>query len=145
MTNIVCRPNRRSALGGFDSLFDEFFNFPTRPAETRTGFAPRTDIAETDDEITLTFEIPGMEKDDIKVSVANDLITVSGKRESKSEDKNDGYVRREIRAGEFSRSFTLPDTVNRENVSADYKNGLLVVKLGKLEEVKPKEIEVTVK
>lgn len=144
MTNIVCKPHRRHAVRGFDSLFDDLFHFPTRASETETGFAPRTDIVENDDEITLTFEIPGMEKNDIKVSVANDMITVSGKRESKVENEKDGFVRREIHSGEFSRSFTLPETINREKVSADYKNGLLVVKLGKLEEVKPKEIEVKV-
>jgi len=101
-------------------------------------------IRETNDNVQLTFELPGMKKDDIKVAVRDGVLTVSGSREFKSESKDDDYVRCEICSGSFSRSFTLPESVNSEKISADYKNGLLEIKLDKLEEVKPKEIEVKV-
>jgi len=78
------------------------------------------------------------------VTMHDGLLTVSGRREFKQESKDDSCVRREIHSGEFSRSFTLPDTVDADKIQADYRNGLLEIKLAKLEEVKPKEIEVKV-
>ena len=71
-------------------------------------------------------------------------LIVSGQREFKTEEKDETFIRTEIRTGSFCRSFTLPETVNAENIGADYKNGILEVRLAKLEEVKPKEIEVKV-
>jgi len=127
-----------------DNLFNSFFNFPSVRTERRCDFMPRVNIKDTKDDVTLTFELPGMEKKDIKVMVKDDVLTVSGERSFKSEEKDDGFVRTEISTGSFSRSFTLPDTVDGEKISADYKNGMLEIKLTKLEEVKPKEIEVKV-
>jgi HSP20 family protein len=94
--------------------------------------------------LVLTFELPGMDKKDIKVQVKDSVLTVSGKRELKSETKEGNTVRSEIWSGSFSRSFTLPDSINPEKIAADYKNGLLEIRMDKLEEVKPKEIEVRV-
>ena len=85
-----------------------------------------------------------MDKKDIKVTLVDGVLTVSGKRESAQKTEDDHYHRHEISTGEFSRSFTLPDTVNADRITADYKSGLLEVTLAKLEEVKPKEIEVQV-
>lgn len=144
MTYLTVRPKRDAWSSDMDSWFEDFFRWPTRVREAQDEFAPRVNIAETKDEIRLTFELAGMDKKDIKVMVHDGVLTVSGKREMKSETENDNCVRREIRAGEFSRSFTLPDTVNADKIVADYKNGLLDVSLAKLEEVKPKEIEVQV-
>ena len=144
MTYLTVRPNRNAWSGEIDNWFEDFFRWPVRNRETAEGFAPRVNIDETKDEIRLTFEIPGMDKKDIKVTVHDGVLSVSGKREFKSQSKEDGCVRREIRTGEFNRSFTLPETVNSEKISADYRHGMLEVKLAKLEEVKPKEIEVQV-
>ena len=127
-----------------DNLFNSFFNFPGVRTERCCDFMPRVNIKDTKDDVTLTFELPGMEKKDIKVMVKDDVLTVSGERSFKSEEKDDGFVRTEISTGSFSRSFTLPDTVDGEKISADYKNGMLEIKLTKREEVKPKEIEVKV-
>ncbi|RME23735.1 MAG: Hsp20/alpha crystallin family protein [Candidatus Zixiibacteriota bacterium] len=106
--------------------------------------APRMDVRDTNDNLFLTFELPGVKKDDIKVNIRENVLTVTAKRETKEEVKDDEFIRREIRSGSFCRSVTLPDTVNTDKISADYKNGLLEIKLEKLEEVKPKEIEVKV-
>lgn len=142
MTNIMLRPTRHWNM---DRMFEDFFGSPARWQADDAAFSPRTDIQENENEISLTFEIPGMDKGDIKVSVVDGVLSVSGERKFKKEEKDANYLRSEIRTGSFSRSFTLPDTVDADQISADYKDGLLLVKLAKKEEVKPKEIEVQVK
>jgi len=144
MTYLTVRPKRDAWSTDLDSWFEDFFHLPARARQVQDEFAPRVNIAETKDEIRLTFELAGMEKKDIKVTLHDGVLTISGKREMKNESESDNCVRREIRTGEFSRSFTLPETVDAEKIAADYKNGMLEVKLVKLEEVKPKEIEVKV-
>jgi HSP20 family protein len=127
-----------------DSLFNSFFNFPRLRTDDSCDFMPRVNIKDTKDNVILNFELPGMEKKDIKVTVKDDVLTVSGQRNFKSEEKDNGWVRTEISSGSFSRSFTLPDTVDPEMVNADYKNGMLEIKLSKRPERKPKEIEVNI-
>jgi len=146
MTWLTVRPSTKDVTRPFESLFEDFFNLPAlRRWDVSDSFLPKVDIRETEEEVELTFEIPGMKRDDIKVTLNGDQLTISGERKLDREDKDSGYVRREISTGSFSRSFTLPDYVNRDKISADYKDGLLTVGLAKLEEVKPKEIEVKVK
>lgn len=128
-----------------DRFFDGFCGFPGVRSSASTEFQPRVNIRENDDSIALTFELPGMDKKEIKVAVQDDILTVSGERKFKSEQNENGCVRTEIRTGSFSRSFTLPDSVDREQVTADYENGLLEITLAKKEEVKPQEIEVKVR
>jgi HSP20 family protein len=144
MNGICVRPVRNGLARDFDRLFGDFINFPTNWAEPEAEFIPRVNIKESKDDISLTFELPGMEKKDIKVTVKDGILSVSGERTFKSEEKEEDFVRSEIRTGKFSRSFTLPATVSPEKISADYKNGILEVRLEKIEEVKPKEIEVSV-
>jgi HSP20 family protein len=127
-----------------DPFLDDFFSFPTIFSDRDMEFMPRVDIRETKDHLELTFEVPGMEKDDIKIVVKDNILTVSGKRETRTETENDRLVRNEISSGTFSRSFTLPDSIARDEVNAEYKNGLLTVSLAKREEARPKEIEVKV-
>ena len=144
MTYLTVRPRRNWMSNEFDRMFEDFFHWPVTRQESREEFAPKVNIRETDDDLSLFFELPGIDKKDIKVALVDGVLTVSGKREFADESQDDHYRRLEIASGEFSRSFTLPDTVNSEKISADYKNGLLEVKLARLEEVKPKEIEVQV-
>ncbi|MCP4685528.1 MAG: Hsp20/alpha crystallin family protein [bacterium] len=141
MTNLCVRPTRHWNM---DRMFEDFFGTPARWEAGHSDFAPRTNIEENDNEIGLTFELPGMDKGDIKVSVVDGVLSISGERKFKKEDTDANSLRSEIRTGSFSRSFTLPDTVDSEKISADYKDGLLLVRMAKLEEVKPKEIEVKV-
>lgn len=145
MTSLMIRPmmNRWNEL---DRLFENIWGTPALRAECGCDgdFSPRVNVEETTDQLVLTFELPGMEKKDIKVQVKDSVLTVSGKRELKSEQKEGNTVRSEIWSGSFSRSFTLPESINPEKIAADYKNGLLEVRMDKLEEVKPKEIEVKV-
>ena len=141
MTYFV-RPNRIARE--IDKVFNGFFDDSCNENCNCEGIIPRVNIQDTKNEIALTFEVPGMEKNDIKVSVVDQALTVSGERKMESTDDDDGMIRNEINSGSFSRSFTLPDTVENEKISADYKNGLLKLMIPKKEEVKPKEIEVKV-
>lgn len=144
MNYLTVRPRRSWFATDFDRMFEDFLRAPVFAGESDSGFAPRVNIQESKDDLSLTFELPGMAKENIKVTVVDGILTVSGQRQENKRTDSDRYFRQEIHAGEFSRSFTLPDTVNAEKVSADYKNGLLEIRLAKLEEVKPKEIEVKV-
>ena len=108
------------------------------------AFNPKVNIVEKDDSINLTFELPGLDKSQIKVLVKDNMLTVSGERKIETSEKAEGYIRTEIASGSFSRSFNLPETISQDSVNADYKNGLLHIRLAKKEESKPKEIEVQI-
>ena len=127
-----------------DTWFEDFFTAPSIFANRTDEFMPRVDIRDAEDHLAMTFEVPGMKKDDIKVSVKEGILTVSGSREITSEEDHERYVRREIQSGSFSRQFSLPKTVRTDNVNAEYKNGILEIRLAKLEEAKPKEVEIKV-
>ncbi|MBU8934500.1 MAG: Hsp20/alpha crystallin family protein [candidate division Zixibacteria bacterium] len=143
MRHLVVTPNRIAR--DFDRMFNGFFNVSNQEGDADDAFVPRVNIEETKDDVSLTFELPGVEKDSIKVMVKDDVLTVEGERKSNREVNDDDIVvRREIRLGKFSRSFTLPETVEPDSVGADYNSGLLVVKLDKKEEVKPRKIEVKI-
>ena len=142
MRNVMINPNRLARE--IDTMFSDFLRSPSYRAENDCDFCPRVNIRETKDDVKLTFELPGMKKEDIKVTVKEDVLTVSGERPQVEQKENERWVRSEITTGSFSRSFTLPETVDTGKISADYKQGLLEITLAKREAVKPKEIEVSV-
>jgi len=144
MRNLMLRPSRFDLAGELNDFFSDFRHWPIWNRQSGY-FVPATDIEETDNEFRLVFELPGMDKKDIKISVADNVLTVSGEKEVTIEEQGKNYVRSEIRCGSFSRSFTLPNMVDVGNVSADYRDGLLTVTLRKTEEAKPKLIEVKIK
>jgi len=92
----------------------------------------------------LKLEVPGIEEKDLDVKVENNVLTVSGERKIEKEEKEENFRRVERRYGSFVRSFTLPNTVNSEDVSADYSHGVLKIKLAKRAEAKPKQIKVNI-
>ena len=147
MTRLILQP--RKVEQNLDHLFHNLFGnnhvapFCSTDGEMST-FNPKVNIVEKDDSISLTFELPGLDKSQIKVLVKDKMLTVSGERKFETEEKATGYIRTEIASGSFSRSFNLPDTIEQDSVNADYKNGLLHVTLAKKEESKPKEIEVQI-
>lgn len=111
------------------------------------SFTPRVDIIEDEKSFYVQVELPGILKDDVKLSVNEDnvlLIKGTKKREAKDENKDLSFVRVERSYGEFTRSFTLPENVNRESVKAKFENGLLNVTIDKVEPVKPKEVEINI-
>lgn len=140
MRNLMI-PNR--VAREIDNMFNTFMTFPRIETDS-ADFMPRVDIRETNDNVQLVFELPGMEKKDIKVVVKDNVLTVSGERKVATDDSEVRFVRSEIFVGSFTRSFTLPETIDSEKITADYRNGLLEITLAKKEAVKPKEIEVNV-
>ncbi len=116
-----------------------------RPMEMSTSSWPvPVDIYETKDEIVVHLEAPGINPKDVKIHLVGDQLTISGKREQEARTEDRNYVRVERRFGQFVRSFTLNLPVVSEEVRATYKDGLLEVHMPKAEQVKPKEIEVSV-
>jgi HSP20 family protein len=126
-------------------LFDDFFGRPfTRLEWTEEAWSPSVDVSETKDNVIVNAEIPGMNKEDVKVSVQDNVLILSGERKQEKEEKNANYHRIERSYGSFSRSFTLPTSVQADKVKATYKDGILKITLPKTEEVKPKEILISV-
>jgi HSP20 family protein len=119
---------------------------PEGPEEalTTTTFAPPVDIYEDEHTITLQMEVPGIDEKDIDVRVEDNTLTVHGERKMEKEQKEENFRRIERQYGSFIRSFTLPSSVDRGQVSADYEKGVLKIKLAKKAEAKPKQIKVNV-
>jgi HSP20 family protein len=112
---------------------------------SRGDWLPPVDIFENDQhEIVLKAELPGIPREDIDIRVENNLLTVRGERKREQETKQESYHRVERVYGAFSRSFTLPSTVNTEKVSAEFRDGVLTVVLPAREEAKPRQIQVKV-
>jgi len=111
---------------------------------TTSSFVPPVDIYENEQNIVLKLEVPGVEQKDLDIRIENNTITIRGERKFEKETKEENYHRVERRYGSFQRSFGLPQTVNTENVTADYENGILKVTLAKRAEAKPKQIKVNV-
>lgn len=109
------------------------------------GWVPPVDIYETDDhEVVIKAELPEMKREDIQLSFENNVLTIKGERKFEHETKKDNYQRIERQHGNFSRSFTLPATVDASKITAAYKDGVLTVRLPQREEARPKQIEVTI-
>jgi HSP20 family protein len=126
-------------------LFRESYS-PEGPEEalTTTSFAPPVDIYEDEHNITLKLEAPGIDEKDIDVRIDNNTLTVHGERKIEKEEKEENFRRVERQYGSFTRSFTLPSSVDVSQVSADYAQGVLNIKLAKKAEAKPKQIKVNV-
>lgn len=127
-------------------LFRESFNL-VRPEEalTTTSLAPAVDIYEDEHKIALKIEVPGIDEKDIDVRIEGNTLTVHGERKLEKEEKEENFRRVERHYGSFTRSFTLPGSVDPGQVSADYDKGVLKISLAKKAEAKPKQIKVNVR
>ncbi len=132
-------------MNRMDRLFRESYS-PEGPEEalTTTSFAPPVDIYEDEHNITLKLEVPGIDEKDIDVRIENTTLTVHGERKIEKEEKEENFRRVERQYGEFTRSFTLPSSVDLGQVSAHYDKGVLKISLAKKAEAKPKQIKVNV-
>ena len=134
-----------------EDVFDRFgraIGWPRRGTQEvmATGdWAPRVDIAETDNEFTIKAEIPEVKKEDVKVTVDSGVLTIRGERKQEKEEKDKKFHRVERYYGSFTRSFTLPDNVDESKIEASFKDGMLNLQIPKTEAAKPKAIEVKVK
>ena len=111
---------------------------------TVTEWSPSVDISEDDKEFLVKAELPDVKREDIKVNVENGVLTITGERKFEKEEKGKKYHRIEWSYGSFTRSFTLPEAVKADKVAAEFKDGLLHVRLPKDESAKPKNIAVNV-
>jgi len=109
-----------------------------------TGFVPPVDVYEDGQKIVLKLEVPGVKQDDLDIRVENNTLTVRGERKFEKEEKEENFHRIERRYGSFFRAFTLPTTVDTENVQANYDSGILKLELDKRAEAKPKQIKIGV-
>jgi len=130
----------------FNRLF-EGLNLLTPFAEEfpLTKWTPACDIYETEKELVVKAELPGIKKENVNVTIENNLLTIHGERKFEEETKKDNYHRVERSYGEFMRSFTLPVFVDPAKILAEFNEGILKLTLPKREEAKPKQIEVKVK
>jgi len=125
-------------------LVRDSFGDGREEALTTSSFAPAVDVYEDEHNVTLKIEVPGVEEKDIDVRIENNTLTVHGERKFEKEEKEENYRRVERQYGSFTRSFTLPNTVDAESVSASYDKGMLKIKLSKKAEAKPKQIKINV-
>lgn len=107
-------------------------------------WSPQVDIAEAPNEFTIKAEIPEVNKDDVKITIDNGVVTIQGERKQEKEEKDKKFHRIERFYGSFSRSFSLPDNVNESGAKATFKDGVLTLQIPKTAEAKPKAIEVKV-
>ena len=125
-------------------LFRDSFGEGREETLTSAGFAPAVDVYEDEHNVTLKIEVPGIDEKDIDVRIENNVLTVHGERRFEKEEKEENYRRIERQYGSFTRSFTLPNTVDTEKASANYDKGVLKITLAKKAEAKPKQIKVNV-
>lgn len=124
-----------------DRLFEDALGGRSRSV---SGWAPATNLVETDAAYEVSLDLPGFDRDDIEVTVDQGVLTIAGERAAEHEDEERTYHLRERSVGRFSRSFSLPSSVRAENVSATFRNGVLRVGLPKQEEARTRKIEVDV-
>lgn len=120
----------------FSGLFREFENDFFRNNEVEKGDVPAVNILEDEKQFVLEMAAPGLKKDDFKINLDNQVLTISREQEEKKEEKNENYTRREFLFNNFRRSFTLPETIDFDNIKADYKSGILRITLPKDEKAR---------
>lgn len=130
-------------------LFDDFFHGfdlePLRAVEERyAGFSPSIDVRESDNEVTIKAEIPGIDEKDVEVLVCDESVTITGEKKEEQEDKGKDYYHLERTYGSFHRVIPLPKGINLEKVEATFKNGLLTVKVPKTEEARSKDRKIPI-
>jgi HSP20 family protein len=126
-------------------LFQDFYGDLGRGSEqslTASAFAPPVDVYEDENKITLKLEVPGIKEEDLDIRLENNTLTVTGERKLEKEEKQENFQRIERRYGSFSRSFTLPNTVDANTCNANYENGVLRIEFAKRQEAKAKQIKI---
>jgi len=138
------RADLSSMQRDFDSLINSFF--PSTDAKDANdepvSWNPRIDLVETTDAFELAIDLPGVDKDDVNINLHDGVLSISGDRTARTLDESDTVVRLERRSGRFYRSFTLSNKIDDGKIGARQDNGVLTVRLPKLEESKPRKISI---
>ncbi len=145
----IIRWNPGSGLTGLQDemnlLLGDFFGVDKRGEETDfIRWAPRVDILEQDGGYELVADLPGLKKEDIKIEIQDNMLTLRGEKKLEEEKKDKSYRLCERYYGEFVRTFALPENVDRDGIVAGFKDGVLKLEIPKTEKAKPKQIEVNV-
>ncbi len=127
-----------------DHMIEDFFGRTHMLGWDSGIWSPPVDITENDDNLVVTVEIPGMTKEDVKITLQDNVLTIRGEKKQEMEKKDANYHRVERSYGSFTRSFSLPTAVEGEKIKAQYKDGLLKITLPKAEQAKSKEIPIDV-
>ena len=130
--------NSPNQLGRFFDRWPSFTDSPT----TTSAWAPNVDIFESESELVVKTELPGVDAKDVELNVEKNVLTISGERKLEFEDKKENYHRVERAYGSFSRSFSLPQLIAEDKIEADYKDGVLTVHVPKHEKAKPRQIKI---
>ena len=127
-----------------DRLFDEGFSRPWRlvPATTEVESTFPVEVSETDEALEVKASLPGINPDDVDVTITNDVLTIKAAHEKKTAEKKKDFYRREIRYGSFHRALSLPVSIDADKAEASFDNGILQLKLPKAEALRPKQIKV---
>jgi HSP20 family protein len=137
----------RSMHDAMDKLFGDHFLMPfgrwgLDQTDGFQSFAPKVDISETEKEIKVRAEVPGINPDDVSIEVTEDTLSISGAVEKSNEEKNENYYRIERSQGRFSREFILPSKIDADSVTAEAQNGVVVITLTKLPSEQKRKVEI---
>jgi HSP20 family protein len=143
MTLVRWDPFRElSSLNHLGHFFDRRPDRSQSPDST-SAWAPNVDIYESEKELVVKVEIPGIDPKDVELNVENNVLTISGERKLEFDDKRENYHRVERAYGSFSRSFSLPRLIDEDNIRADYKDGVLTVYVPRHEKARPRQISIS--
>ena len=144
MTNLTRWDPFSDMRTAMDRLFDEGFSRPWRliPSSTEQEATFPVEVSETDEALEVKASLPGVQPEDVEVTIANDVLTMKASHQEKTEEKKKDFYRREIRYGSFHRALSLPVSVDSDKAEARFENGILQLTLPKAEAVRPKQIKV---
>jgi HSP20 family protein len=131
-----------SLQSDLNRLFDGFFGGRRANGVNARGWIPAMDLVETEEHLVLRADLPGIDEKDLDIEIKDGVLTVSGERKEEQEDKGEGFYRAERAFGRFSRSLSLPDGIDTDQVSANFDRGVLEVKIPKPEESKPHRVQI---
>ena len=145
MTLVKWTPKPMNISNDFDSMFRTLlYSDRKNPSNTRIDWKPEIDIKESDKFFLIKADIAELNKKDIKISVKGEQLTISGERKEMTDNEDGYYHYRERSSGKFSRSFNLPESINKDKIHARFKNGTLSIELEKHDEIKPQEKNIVV-
>jgi HSP20 family protein len=139
--NLIRRQDNMPDLLTMDRWFDDLWD----SSFFGSSAIPAVDVRESEDGYRMEVDLPGLTEKDVEVKLDNNLLTISSKKDEKKEEKKNGYILRERKSSSFTRSFVLPEEVDREKITAEFTNGVLSLGFPKVPTAKPKVIEVKAK
>ena len=128
--------------GELDRLFDRFFRDPWGEGDAVTGWSPTLDVTDTEKEVVIRADVPGVDPKDLNLTVTGNLLTISGEKKEQTEKKGENYYHAERRFGSFRRTVQLPAGVDADKVTAEHKNGVVTIHLKKTPGATPRRIAV---